>query len=92
MIDIRVAHALGAGEASTRLTAAFAKRSVAVVSADGGRSGTLTKQLPFVGSVSAEFEVQDDAVLVRVTQAPAFPSADTLRRMVEDELAQILKS
>ena len=91
MIEIRVAHALGAAQAVARLATAFAKRSLGVVSSNGGHSGTLTKQLPFIGSVQAEFEVLDAAVLIRVTQAPAFPSADTIRRMVEDELTQVLK-
>lgn len=90
MIEIKVGHALGVEAASARLAAAWKKHGVQVESADGGRSGKLTKPLPFVGAARADFAVRADAVEVRVTQAPAFPGADTIRRMIEDELRTIL--
>lgn len=90
MNEIVVPHALGSAAAIARLGAALRKRSIVVESGDGGANGTLSKQLPFVGSIRAEFSVRDDAVVVRVVEAPAFPTADTIRRMVEDELRHVL--
>jgi hypothetical protein len=87
--EIRVAHRLGREGARERLQALAARHGIAVESADGFR-GTLQKSLPLVGAVRAEFEVLDQALVVRIVQAPAFPSIETIRRKVSEELGKIV--
>jgi hypothetical protein len=89
MNEVRVEHALPLEVARERFAELARRNGVAVVSADGLR-GTLERALPFVGKLRGEFEVGGREVVVRVLEAPAFPSAETVRRMVADELRKVL--
>jgi hypothetical protein len=89
MTSIRVEHKLGKAAALQRFQQLLQQRGIAVTST-GENRGTLEKNVPFAGRVRATFEVLDDAVSVEIVEAPAFPSADTIRRMVSDELQRVL--
>jgi hypothetical protein len=87
--EVRVAHGLPREVARERFAALARRNGVAIEPADGLR-GTLERTLPFVGKLRGEFEVGEGEVVVRVLEAPAFPSAETVRRMVADELRKAL--
>ena len=90
MSGARVEHALGAQAARERLAAFFERKQIACEWSADGRSGVVSKSLPFVGEAVARVDIGDDAVSVEVTKAPPFPSADTIRRMIVDELSKVL--
>lgn len=90
MSDVHVEHRLGRDEACERLAALARKHGLKLTSSDGGYSGTLEKALAFVGSVRGRFRVLDDALEVDIEAAPAFPSAETIRRGIADELSRAL--
>lgn len=90
MIDIRVEHRLGLAGAVARFAQLAAHKGITIATSDGGHSGTLEKQLPFVGSVKGRFRVTEVTVEIDVDQAPPFPGPETIRRMVGEELAKAL--
>jgi hypothetical protein len=92
MTTVRVEHRLGREGARQRFEALARKHGIAVESSDGGFSGAIERPVPFVGSVRAEFAIEDAALELRIVRAPAFPSAETIRRMVSDELSKALAS
>jgi hypothetical protein len=89
MNNVRIPHQLGREGARQRLDALVARHGIALQSTDGYR-GTLEKALPLVGVARAEFEIEETALVVRIVQAPAFPSIETIRRKVAEELGRIL--
>lgn len=89
MSDVRVPHELGREGARRRLDALVARHGIAL-QATGEYRGTLEKALPLVGVARAEFEIEETVLVVRIVQAPAFPSLETIRRKVAEELGRIL--
>ena len=90
MIDIRVEHRLGLDGAVARFAQLAAQKGIALTSSDGGHSGSLEKQLPFVGAVKGRFRVTEASIEIGVDQAPPFPGPETIRRLVGEELAKAL--
>jgi hypothetical protein len=86
---LRIEHELGRDGARERIAGLAKKHSVQLETADG-LQGHLSKTLPFVGRVRARFAIEERLLEVEILEAPAFPSAETLRRMVEDELKRAL--
>ena len=88
MIEVRIPHHLARAEAKARFDALAQKKSVVSSTAADGFSGTIEKTVPFIGSAKANYEIEADALIVRVLEAPAFLSEATLRRMLTDELGR----
>lgn len=90
MITARIQHQLGAAGARARLAELFERKQIECVWEADGRSGVLAKTLPLVGLAKARIVVSEDAVEVEVLQAPSFPSAATIQRLIVDELTRAL--
>lgn len=90
MITARIQHQLGAAGARTRLEQFFELKQIESTWEADGRSCVIAKALPLVGLAKARVELSDDAVAVEVLQAPAFPSAATIQRLIVDELTRAL--
>lgn len=90
MSSFHVEHKLGREQARQRIETLAVKHGITADSKDGGYSGVAEKSLPFVGAVSAEFKVLEDRIELQLVRAPSFPSADTLRRLITEELSRAL--
>ena len=89
MTTIRVAHRLSRTDLRERFERLLAKHKIAVTPAGEDR-GTIEKAIPFAGKVRASYELQDGAVELELLETPAFPSQETIRRMVTEELERLL--
>ena len=87
--DVRIPHRLGREAARERIARLAERHGVALESGDGYR-GTLQKPLPLLGLAKAQFEIEETELVVRIVQAPPFPSLDTIRRRVAEELGKVL--
>jgi len=89
-MELRLPHALEAQELTRRLLAAAALHDLEIVPAADGRSGTIAKDAGFLGSVRAQYAIEADALVLRVTERPGFLSESALRRMLEDEFRDLV--
>lgn len=89
-MELRVPHALSAPELARRLLAAAQTHDIDVKPAADGRSGVIAKDAGFLGKVRASYAIEPDALVVQVSEAPAFLSEASLRRMLEDELGKLV--
>lgn len=89
MISARIPHALGAAVARQKLDGFFQSKQMACAWNSDAHVAIVSKSLPFVGEAEAEVKVHDDSVEVHVTKAPAFPPADTIQRLIVDELTRV---
>ncbi len=90
MLEVRIPHSLSREDASKRFESLAHKKGIAIEVARDGYHGTISKSVPFIGSAKAEYDIESDAVTVRVLEAPAFLGEATMRRMLEDELGRVL--
>jgi hypothetical protein len=89
-MEIRVPHQLAPEELARRIAAAADRHELEFVPDASGASGTLAKDAGFLGTVRARYSLEKDALLVVVSERPAFLPEATLRRMVEDELKKLV--
>jgi hypothetical protein len=87
-MEIRVTHALEPSEVLQRVTRVAAQHDIELEELDE-RSGRLSKNVMLVGAVRARFTIAADHLHVDVTEYPQMLEG-TLRRLLEDELAQAL--
>jgi len=90
MITVRIPHPLGLEGSRQRLDQLFKAKQLSCAWNAAGDVAILSKTLPFVGEAEAEVKLHEDAVEVVVTKAPAFPAADTVQRLIVDELTRAL--
>ncbi len=92
-MEVRVSHGLGTAEATRRLRDAAREMDVRIEedAGEGATTGTLIKESP-LGAVRARWEVQEEAVAVRIEKKPAFLPESTIRRLLEEGLEKVLKS
>lgn len=90
MITARIQHQLGPAGARAKLEQLFERKQIQCEWEADGRAGVIAKTLPLVGQAKARVVLSDDAVEVEVLQAPAFPSAATIQRLIVDELTRAL--
>lgn len=90
MSQIEVAHRLEAGEVERRLALLAARHEVALRVDAPGRSGELVKQVPFLGSVEARYEIRPGALAMEITRAPAALAA-RLGGLLAGELERALR-
>lgn len=90
MNEVRVTHKLGRDGAKQRLASLAQHHGIALRFAPDGYSGELEKSVAFIGKARATFAVEHDALAVRVIEAPAFLSEETVRRKLEEELSRVL--
>jgi hypothetical protein len=86
---IEVAHGLEASEVERRLRALAERHEVALRVSAPGQAGELKKQVPFLGSVEALYEIRPGALAVEITRAPAALAA-RLSGLLESELTRAL--
>jgi hypothetical protein len=90
MIRARIPHPHGADGARERLKVFFERKQIACTWDADGRGALVSKALPFVGEAQARVVFAADAVEVEMVQAPPFPSADTIQRLIVEELSRVL--
>ena len=86
-MELRIDHVLGLEEATRRLLATAAEHDIRLEQNSDGVSGRLEKSAGFLGSVSAEYVLAADHLLINVTSAPSMIPEETVRRMIMDELS-----
>jgi hypothetical protein len=89
-MEIRVPHALESAELAARLAAAAQLHDVELIAAADGKSGTVTKNAGLLGAVRAQYSIEAAELVVLVTDRPSFVPEPSLRRVIEDELAQLV--
>ncbi len=90
MIRARVPHPHGVDGARERLKELFERKQIGCAWDADGRGALVSKALPFVGEAQARVVFLADAVEVEMVKAPPFPSADTIQRLIVEELARAL--
>lgn len=85
-MEVRIEHVLGVEEAVRRLLATATAHDIRIEQNSDGVSGRLEKSAGFLGSVRAEYVLSADHVSITVLEAPAVIPAETVRRMIADEL------
>jgi len=88
MMEIRIEHALEAGEVQRRI-AQVAERNDISLEVVEELTGRLEKKVMLMGAVRASYTIAVDHLRVDVTEYPAMLEG-TLRRLLEDELARAL--
>ena len=88
MTEVRVEHSLDAAEVLARLER-LAKDEDVSLTTTGATHGSLTKATAF-GEVVGEFEIEAQALLVRVVSRPAFLPEGMVQRLLEENLRQLL--
>lgn len=88
-VEVRIPHGLGVEAAHERLVEVARKHEVRLAAEDGS-SGTLEKRVGFLGSVRGRYRVEAEVIEIAVTESPPFVPAETLRRLLQDELGREL--
>ena len=88
-VEVRIRHDLGVAAAHERLRTVARRHDVQLDASDDA-NGTLEKTVGFLGRVRARYRVAEDTIVIAVTDAPPFVPAQTLRRLLEDELGREL--
>ncbi|HTF89144.1 MAG TPA: hypothetical protein VK843_12095 [Planctomycetota bacterium] len=89
-MEVRVPHALSPEEVARRISTAALRHDVELVPDASGVRGSLSKDAGFLGSVRAQYAIEPGALVVQVSERPAFLPEGTLRRMLEDELHKLV--
>lgn len=89
-MEVRILHALAAQEIARRIRASAAKHDVEFTPGADELRGVLAKDAGFLGRVRASYAIEADALVVVVSERPAFLPEPTLRRMLEDELRKLV--
>ena len=89
-MEVRIAHALSSAELASRLSRTAAQHDIELKPNPDGRTGTLAKDAGFLGSVRAEYSIEPDALVVRVSERPPFLPEEMLRRTLEGELGKLV--
>ncbi len=91
-MEVRVTHTLSPEEVTRRIAAAADKHDVEFTPNANGTGGVLSKDAGFLGTVRAQYSIEPQALVVLVSEKPAFLPEGTLRRMIEDELEKLVAS
>lgn len=89
-MEIRVPHTLSSQELARRIAAAADRHEVEFTPNADGKGGVLSKDAGFLGTVRAQYSIEAQALVVLVSEKPAFLPEATLRRMLEDELKKLV--
>ena len=89
-MEVRIEHALEPDAIVERLAAAVREHDIELTAEGDGRAGQLEKATP-LGTVRASYEIGADVVVVTVLQKPAFLPEGTVRRLLEENLAEALR-
>ncbi len=85
---LEIVHRLGLQGACERLEQLARKHDVRLLAEAGGQSGTLEKSIGFLGRVRARYTVAEAHIAIEVLEAPALVPAQTVRRLLEEELGR----
>lgn len=89
MTEIHIAHSLPPDDVEARMRALAKRHDIEMTVTEPGARGELSKQVAFLGSVEALYEIRPAAVVIEVSKAPGALQG-TLRRTLEDELSRAL--